>query len=377
MKKIVFVCQSVNYLIIDIINQFCDQYSNVDLICGKIDYLERGLNSKVKLLGIIHYNRKNIFSRIWTWIISMLQISYYLILRFRGYEIVYVTNPPVSYFVSFFIPNTFSIIVFDVYPDALENIGIEKKNYVHRLWTYINKRIFKKAKIIFTLSKGMISKLSNYINVDKVRLINNWSGFDDFELDTLNTSLFISKNNINNKFIIMYSGNMGFTHSIEPLIEVANILSHEKDILFLFIGEGEKKKMLIDMSIKYKIQNCLFLTWQDTVNFKLALSVASLGVITINEKSANVSVPSKTYNLLSARLPLLCISPKNSEIDDLITKYNNGKSCEANKFEEIAEFILLLKNNKKYYNELSSNSHAASKDFHHTNSKKYFNLISK
>lgn len=377
MKKIVFVCQSVNYLIIDVVNQFCEEYSHIDLIYGNIDYLDRDLNSKVKLLKIIPYNKKNILSRISTWVISMIQISYHLLFKFRGHEIVYVTNPPVSYFISYFISNTFSIIVFDIYPDALENIGIGKRNYVYRLWTHINKRIFKKAKIIFTLSQGMKTQLSKYTSMDKIRLINNWSGFDNFETNEFLTNTFISNNDLKSKFIITYSGNIGFTHSVESLIEVAFVLSKEKDIIFLFIGEGEKKKILIEKSIEYKLENCLFLTWQDKTNFKLALSASNLGVITINEKSANVSVPSKTYNLMSARLPILCISPENSEIDRLIKRYNNGKTFDINKVEEMAEFILFLKKNKKYYDKLCKNSHQASKDFHYSNSNIYYKLISK
>ena len=45
----------------------------------------------------------------------------------------------------------------------------------------------------------------------------------------------------------MYSGNIGYTHNVEYLIEVAKELKQEKEIQFLIIGEGKKKETLQTM----------------------------------------------------------------------------------------------------------------------------------
>ena len=55
---------------------------------------------------------------------------------------------------------------------------------------------------------------------------------------------FILKHNLLDKFVVMYSGNIGFTHNVESIIEIAEEIKENEDIIFLIIGEGLKKKEL-------------------------------------------------------------------------------------------------------------------------------------
>ena len=375
MKKIVFVCQSTNYLLVDVLNEFSLEYDSVFLLSSNFEVLERRLNNKVNVVNIISYNKKSLLTRIWTWVYGTLQIFFILFFKFNKYEIVYATNPPMSYFCSLLLRNPFSIIVFDIYPDALKNIGLTERNLVYRFWAYLNKIIFKRASAIITLSKGMYDKLTQYTNKEKVFIINNWSGFDKFMPIEKNENNFLNDNSLSEKFIILYSGNMGFTHSLETLIYVAETLVNFHDIVFVFIGEGEKKKGLQSMVNELKLTNCKFFSWQDSYELSFSLAAADIGVVSINNDTAELSVPSKTYNLLSVGAPLLCIAPKNSELKLLVKKYNNGLCFEAENIDLIKDYILNLKMNKSLQHEFSVNSIKASKDFHFSNSKKYLDVI--
>jgi len=375
MKKIVFVCQTTGYLMVDIINHFPENYSNVSLIAGHIESSDRSLNSKVQLTKIISYNKKNIVTRTCTWFYSMIQISYYLFFKFKNHEIVYVTNPPMSYFLSLFIKNTFSIIVFDIYPDALKNINIGSRNIIYKLWVRVNKIVFNKAKLIFTIGSAMAVKLEQYVKKEKVILINNWSGFNEFKEMRVNENLFIKNNCLENKFIVMYSGNLGFTHSLEAIIEVAKRLIQDEHIKFVFIGEGKKKKMLLKLTKDYNLTNCLFLPWQDKDNVRFTLSCANLGVVTLNKDTASLSVPSKTYNLLACGAPILSIAPDKSELSDLIKKYNNGANFNESNIDLICQYIIEIKNDVSKQNKLSKRSQIASRDFTYSNAKKYLSHI--
>lgn len=39
----------------------------------------------------------------------------------------------------------------------------------------------------------------------------------------------------------MYSGNIGFTHNVESIIEIAEEIKENEDIIFFIIGEGLKR----------------------------------------------------------------------------------------------------------------------------------------
>ena len=72
-------------------------------------------------------------------------------------------------------------------------------------------------------------------------VINNWTNENEIiplDQNNNNISQFIKDNNLNNKFIVMYSGNLGLFYDLENIIKVTKEFSNYDDLVFLFIGEG-------------------------------------------------------------------------------------------------------------------------------------------
>ena len=136
-------------------------------------------------------------------------------------------------------------------------------------------------------------------------------------------------------------------------------------------SEYYKKETLKNMVKEYGLSSCLFLTWQEREMLPYSLGAADVAVVTLNDETAQVSVPSKTYNLLAVGVPLLCIASKHSELAGLISCYNNGVCFDKNAIHSMADYILSLKNNLEYYKQLSDNSLNAAKYFTFQNAKKY------
>ena len=369
--KVVFINQSTGYLMIDIVNAFASQCKKTALIAGSIKENERSLNPSTKVDKIVEYNRTSIFKRLLTWVWGTIQIYFKLLFKYRGWYVVYVTNPPLSYLLSLCLKNPFSIIVYDIYPDALTNIGIKKTNFLYKKWEKWNNKLFAKADKIFTLSDGMKKQLSLYTNNDKIVSIPNWSASNDLKPINKESNIFIQNNNLTDKFIVLYSGNIGNTHNVEYIIEVAKKLKDNKDIQFLIIGEGGKKRMLENKVVEYGLNNCSFLTWQSVDMMPYSLASADIAVVTLNDDTAALSVPSKTYNLLAVGAPLLCIASEKTELYKLVSEYNNGKCFDKNAIEDMSKYILDVYNNFDLKNKLSKNSLEASKQFTYKNAEHY------
>ena len=373
--KVVFINQSTGYLMIDIVNAFASQCKETALIAGSIKENERSLNPSTKVDKIVEYNRTSIFKRLLTWVWGTIQIYFKLLFKYRGWYVVYVTNPPLSYLLSLCLKNPFSIIVYDIYPDGLTNVGIKEDNYIYKKWSKWNKKSFSKADTIFTLSEGMKKRLSIYIDMNKIISIPNWSASNDLKPIDKESNIFINNNNLTNKFIVLYSGNIGISHNVEYIIEVAKNINNIKDIHFLIIGEGGKKKTLEDKVAEYNLENCTFLTWQNIDIMPYSLASADIAVITLNDETSIVAVPSKTYNLLAVGAPLLCIASEKTELYKLVSEYNNGKCFDKNDIDKMSKYILEVYNNLDLKNKLSKNSLEASKQFTYKNAEKYVNTI--
>lgn len=369
-SKVIIVNQSTGYLMVDVVNAYSQEYDEVVLLAGKVEEHSRILSSKVFLYNIKTYNKKNIFYRIVTWLISFFQSFFYILFHGKGAMVVYVTNPPLSYFSSLFLKNKFIIVEYDIYPDALKNIGIRDNSLIFKLWTKINRKVFKKANCIITLSNGMANLLSKYVNNSKIKVIPNWGSITMNPVSKVDNP-FIKEHHLESKFVVMYSGNIGYTHHVETIVELASLLRNEPDIHFMIIGDGGKKADLIKLAETQGLINCTFLDWLPADKIVYSLSSADLSVVTLTDDTAFVSVPSKTYNILSVGSPMLCVAPEKSEIGQLVKKERCGKCYDKSHVEEMVNFILQLKSDKKYYTEMTKNALKASTHYTFANAREY------
>ena len=128
---------------------------------------------------------------------------------------------------------------------------------------------------------------------------------------------------------------------------------------------------IVNMANTYNLNNCLFLDWQSQATLPYSLASADLGIVTINDKTSLLSVPSKTYHLLAAGVPLLCFASPESELNKLIFEYKNGYCFENDDLQNIASSIMDLKKDNAKLKKLSANSLSASLFFTKQNAHKY------
>lgn len=367
----VIVNQSTGYLTIDVVNAFAEKYDKVFLIAGSVTIFERKLNNNVTIDHIVKYNRNSSLKRICTWSIASLQIFFKLLFKYRDCYVLFFSNPPLSYLSQKFINNRFEICIYDLFPDNLYNIGLKENSFIIIWWKKFNRKIFAKAERIITLSGGMANAASKYVDIQKIDIIPNWPSSNNFIQIKKNNNPFIKKHHLEEKFIVLYSGNIGFTHNVETIIEVADRLKDKQQFLFLIIGEGMKKDKIISMAKDRNLNNCKFLPFQEHDIMPYSLGCADVGIVTLTPDTTSSSVPSKIYNLLYVGSPILGIAQKESEIAHLINTYQNGACFESKDIECISEFLIKLEKDKQLLQKMRKNSLSASKNFTYKNAALY------
>jgi len=346
-KKIVFINQITGYLMKDVINVFCEHYDLVALITGKVSDAGNPLNKRVKVSLIYPYRKDSTFSRLFSWIWATMQAVIIVNFKYRGYHLFLTSNPPTLAFLPLFCRNKYSVLIYDIYPDGLVAGGfISKSSIIYYIWSRRNKNYFKHAANIFTLSETMALTLSRYISRERIKVIEPWSLFTNEEKVKKSDNKFIKKFGLKDKFIVMYSGNIGYGHNVESIVEVAYLLKGEDDIMFIIIGEGWKKNVIKKKKENYDLKNCLILPFQPVDVLKHSLSAADLGVVSVSMAGSKVCVPSKTYNLIGLEIPIIAISESDTELARIIEKNGIGKVFQKDQLAEMAEFILYLKYNK-------------------------------
>jgi glycosyltransferase involved in cell wall biosynthesis len=175
---------------------------------------------------------------------------------------------------------------------------------------------------------------------------------------------------LEDKFLVMYSGNLGHAHPVEALVEVAAATS-DQDILFVIIGEGNKKDLIHGRIKQYELSNCIVLPLQEVAMLPHSLAAANLGVVTLGKEASALSVPSKTFNLMSAGVPILGIASPGSELSVLVKQFELGQCFSDNDIAAMIGFIQRVKSDTVYREKLIKNALSASKSFGPENAFKF------
>ena len=373
-RSIVFINQATGYLAIDIINEFASEFSEVALITGSVRVQDIPPDNRVKVAFIPKYNRGNIVKKAISWFTGTVAILFLLLTRFRRYEIVFFTIPPTAYLFAPLFRSRYSIIIYDLYPDALSVYGISPKNIFCRWWSKRNATIFRKAHKIYTLSEKMRSAALAYSPEADVHVIHNWSAFSSRERISRESNMIAERSGFNGKFVVQYSGNIGVTHHVESLVEVAEKLKEHDDIIVAIIGRGRRYHEIDRMIREKHLKNCIILPFRPDGELFESLCAADLAVVTLDNRTPNISVPSKVYNILTAGTPLMAITSQDSGIADMVRKHEAGEVFSYDDIEGMSGYVLRLKNDRALHARLSENSLIASRDYTVANAVKYLEV---
>lgn len=369
-RQIVVLNQASNYLTVGICNEMAKRFEHVVLITGNVHEQGEELDERIKIDYILKWKEKHGLRKFLIYSSAMSAMWIKLMKNYRNYEVFFVSVPPMAYLLNIIVPNRFSSLIWDVYPDVMKITGMSESHFIFRIWAKLNRISFKKTYKVLTISDGMADTLGQYMPREKILVQPIWSIFQkNTKIKRINND-FIKRHELNDKFIVQYSGNIGLTHRVEVMLEIAEKLRYQEDILFQIIGRGPRKKVLENLVKEKQLSNCQFLPFQSDEMFPYSLAAADIGVVILDEKTAKGSVPSKSYNLMSYGIPSLYISAKDSELYSYSVRYNHAGCFTENELDKAQEFILRLKTDSDYYKLLALNSLNASKNFKRENARK-------
>lgn len=373
-KSVLLANQSTGYLMVDIVNAYVQsgKYDRVELFAGEINIRPSVPDSSVHVIKTVKYDKSSTLKRLLTWVGAFVHLLWVVWRRSKHCHLVLVSNPPLNVFVPLFTRKKFSFIVYDLYPDSLFSQGFVKRNsFLGRWWMTKNKQIFAKADCVFTLSEDMKKAVAQYVAEDKIKIVYNWAHNEHIRPIDKKENFFLTDLKLQDKFIVLYSGNMGMTHDIDVLVDVADRLKENEKIHFLFIGEGAKKAVVEEKVARYGLKNCSVLPYQPLEVLPYSMGAADLAVVTTDAKQSGLSVPSKTYTYLATGAALLCLAEDNTELARLTRERRIGRCFVSQDLGGIAGYILQMVSDRRLLQEYKDNSRKTSLMYTPENAQQY------
>lgn len=231
----------------------------------------------------------------------------------------------------------------DIFPDNLITIR-NKSTFYLNLMDRFNIRLYKKVDSLITISPDMKETLvTKGINENKIHVIYNWSFENNL---SHNTSFdFRKEYSLEEKFIVLYAGNLGLFQNAESILDVAKNIAND-NIIFVIVGDGVKKKYIEDRITKEKLLNVILLPYQKLENMNQIYSSADVNYISLRNGIVKTALPSKLAFCLNADKPIIFTVNNSSRISKLLSRDDSIKCIDPSDSTEIIDSINLFKTNK-------------------------------
>jgi colanic acid biosynthesis glycosyl transferase WcaI len=227
----------------------------------------------------------------------------------------------------------------DIHPDVGIAIGKIRNSFAVRRLRNSLFDVYRSCDRVVVLSEDMRQLLAaEGVCPDRISVIPNWADTEKIVPSTT-AGRFRTEHGLVDKFLVMYSGNIGLTQRLSDFVAAAELLVDDARIHFAFVGRGSLESELRSEVSKRRLQNISFFDYQPREQLADSLSAADLHLVPLAAELVRYLMPSKLYGILAAGRACLTNAPAGSELHRVISDNQAGFAVPSGNVQEIASTI--------------------------------------
>lgn len=233
----------------------------------------------------------------------------------------------------------------DILPEAAVRVGLMTNKLMIRFCEIIEKFAYKHATKISVIAEGFRDNLiGKGVSAKKITCIPNWVNVN-FIRPLAKKNAWRTAHQLDNKFVVMYSGNIALTQGLETVIAAAAYLRHIPDISFVIIGESTALSRLQKYCLSCGADNVLLLPLQPREQLPQTLAAADVSLVVQKSNVIAFNMPSKIPLALASGRPIVGSVPAIGTAAKVIRESGGGIIVEPESPEALAAAVLEIYKN--------------------------------
>jgi colanic acid biosynthesis glycosyl transferase WcaI len=197
-------------------------------------------------------------------------------------------------------------VVYDIYPDVAVDGGSVKNGLVIAVAGRAERAQYRLSDRILVLSEGFRRRLEGKgVDPQKIVTIPVWLEADEITPRDRDTA-WRRRHGIGPETqVVLYAGTIGLVSGGHVVIEAAERLRDRREILFLFVGDGQLRDALERAAKAARLPGVRFLPFQPREELADVQASADVSLVTLAPGRGRTSVPSKVLGYLAAARPVV------------------------------------------------------------------------
>jgi len=220
------------------------------------------------------------------------------------------------------VPLVFNIQ--DVFPDVAIEVGAITNPKVIRAAQSLERTLYRASDAVTVLSDDLRANLVEKLRGDprgRVRVIPNFVDVAAITPQREHNS-YRSEFGLDDKVVVMYAGNLGYSQPVELLLDAAAALRDDRDLVFVVNGGGSARAELVRRA--EGLDNVVFVGMQPKERLSEVLAAADIHTVLLRRGLARSSVPSKLYSILAAGRPCVASVDPGTEVQRTLQAADAG-----------------------------------------------------
>lgn len=217
--------------------------------------------------------------------------------------------------------------VMDLNPDEAVAAGwLKAGGMAERILSALQRWGFQRSARIVALDRFMTARLeAKGISSALIHTDAPWSHDDAVRYDAEMRAAFRKEHGLEEKFVVMYSGNHSPCHPLDTVLAAAERLRDDGRVCFAFIGGGSEFAKVKRVASERGSPNIFTLPYQPMDKLSGSLSSADLHLVVMGDAFVGIVHPCKIYNVLALGLPFLAVGPEQSHLTDLAARLSDKR----------------------------------------------------
>lgn len=231
----------------------------------------------------------------------------------------------------------------DIFPDSLVTSGIcEEKSFLMKIGHIMENFIYRNADHIITITDDMKANIMKKgVPEDKISVVRNWIDTDRVKhIYREDNSLFDELKLSREEFYVVYAGNLGKVQGVDVILKAASLMKDYKDIKFVIFGNGSEEENLKKLVKDKHLDNVLMFPLQPIERVSEVYSMADVCIISCTPGTGGSGMPSKTWTIMAAGVPIIASFDMPSEMKQTIEEAECGFCTRAGNENELSEKIM-------------------------------------
>lgn len=298
----------------------------------------------------------------------------------------------------------------DILPEAAIHVGLLRNRFAIQVFEALERFAYRQATGISVITKKFADNLvQKGIETSKIVCIPNWVDVNFIRPLPIAENLFRQTYGLDDRFVVLYAGNIALTQGLETVIEAAYQLQHLPNLAVVVVGEtkalqrlqqycqkrqsqalaasqalADRQRSERDLSDRVvshdgqearkshlglagdepahrnpldtdapstaeaRVGNLHFLPFQPREQLPVMLAAADVGLIVQRRNVVSFNMPSKTQLLLASGRPIIASVPATGSAAQVVAQSQGGLVVEPENATALAEAITALYHDRAY-----------------------------